>query len=648
MAARRRRAEKDEAKPKTQLETDHAFVKQQFLDADNSTLDERAEGKTAREYFDNKHWTEEERKIIEARGQQAYADNKFKDKVEYMLGMERKSRTDPKAYPRTAEDEGGADAATDALRYVADENMFNYVRSDAAENMFIEGRGAIEIIVDKKYGGKIPKICVKHIRWDRAYADPHSMKGDYSDASYKGIITWMDLEVAKRKWSSKIDILEASFSQTGPVSTTADDKPQFVIKSGDRKRVQIFEHYYIHDGGEWWFCKFCGGGFLEEPKVSAYEDENGEPSCPIEIQAMYREGDTGIAYGMFRRLKDLQDNWNKRGSKALHLLQSNQIIMESGAAGADPDAIDKVRREASRPDGVIEYQNGMKLEINKNMDLSQAHVQLMLLAGQALDITGPNAALAGQTGSISGRAKQIDQQGGLVAIDKPFDAIKYLTLRVYRQVWNRITQFWTAETWIRVRGEEQLKFVALNRKVTRAEMLASDLKGRDMPDDEKAQILKKIMADPRAQEPIVLNDVSKLDVDITIDDSPDVLTLQQETFSTLGELAKTGMVKISPRALIQAAPLRASDKRKMLDEQDGANDPMQAQMAQMQIEMAQLAKTNAEFKNMLLEVQIHRTAKEAEKIDATTKETMIDSTVKVAEFISPETPAAPKTSVAVN
>lgn len=646
----RRLRKQEEAKPKTQLETDHAHVKEQFLDADNSTISERAEGKTARDYFDNKQWTDEEIKIIEARGQPVITDNKVKDKVEYLLGMERKARTDPKAYPRTAEDEGGADAATDALRFVADDNMFNYVRSDAAENMFIEGRGGIEIIVDKKYGGKIPKICVKHIRWDRLYADPHSMKADYSDASYKGIITWMDLEVAlaKPEWKDKKDILEASFANSGPTSSTADDKPaQFVIKTGNRKRIQIFEHYYLKDG-EWWYCKFCGGGFLEEPKVSAYEDENGEPSCPIEIQAMYREGDTGIAYGVIRRYKDLQDDWNKRRSKSLHLLNTNQVIMESGAAGSDPEAVATIRKEAARPDGVLEMLPGMKLEINKNLDVSQGNVQMMMLTGQSLDATGPNAALAGQTGSISGRAKQIDQQGGLVAIDKPFDAIKYLTLRVYRQIWNRITQFWTAETWIRVRGEEQLKFVALNRKVTRAEVIASELKGSDMPDEEKAAILKQIAADPQYQEPIVLNDVSTLDVDITIDDSPDVLTLQQETFSTLGELAKTGAVQIPPSALIEAAPLRSSVKRKMLDAVSGAKDPMQAQMAQMQMEMAQLAKANAEFKNMLLEAQIHKAAKEAEKIDATTKETLVDSTVKVATYINPETPAAPKTSVAVN
>lgn len=633
-----------EEKPKATSEDDHALVKQQFLDSENSTLTERDEGQTHRAYYDGKQWTDEEVTEIEFRGQSVITDNKIKDKVEYLLGMERKTRTDPKAYPRNARDEASADAATDALRYVADDNMFNYVRSDAAENMFIEGRGAIEIIIDKKYGGKIPKICLRHIRWDRCYADPHSMKCDYSDASYKGIITWMDYDTAVARWPDSRAELDNSFNASETQTETYDDKPRFFINTLNRKRVQIFEHYYLK-GDKWWFCKFVAGGFIEKPKPSAYLDEHGEPECPIEMQAMYREGESGQSYGVIRRYKDLQDDWNKRRSKSLHLLNVNQVEMEDGAAGNNPEAIENIRREAARPDGVLTTLPGMKLTINKNLDLSSGHVQLMMLTGQSLDATGPNAALAGQTGSISGRAKQIDQQGGLVQIDKPFDSIKFLTLRVYRQIWNRVKQFWTAETWIRVRDDEQLKFVALNRKVTRGEVIADELKSADIPDEEKAEILEMIAADPQYQQPVVLNNVAEIDVDITIDESPDVLTLQQEQFGTLAELAKSGL-PIPPKALIEASSLR--NKRKILDAMSGANDPMQQQMAQMQQQLAQLELSNKQMQGMLLEAQVRKTVTEAEKNAAATVESQVDASVKIAQFIAPEMPAAPKTQVSVN
>lgn len=615
------------------------LVKQQFVDADDATIDERAEGDTARDYVDGKQWTAEEEKILADRGQPVVTDNKIKDKIEYLLGMERKQRTDPKAYPRnTPTDEGGADAATDALRYVADSNHWNYVRSDAADSMFVEGRAGIEIIVEKKLSrgsSGVPKIRQNSIPWDRLYVDPASMRTDYADKGFVGTVTWMDHDTAIAKWPGKKAEIEASYEIPTGSSQTFEDKPRWFTNTAGRKRVQVFDHYYLQKG-EWWHCKFVAGGFVEEPAVSAYEDEEGEPDCPIEVQAMYRERKSGRAYGAVRRLKDLQDDWNKRRSKSLHLLNTNQIVMEDGAAGSNDDSLARLRKEAARPDGVIQRVPGMELEIVNGRDLAAGHIQLMMLTGASLDATGPNAALSGNTGSISGRAKQIDQQGGLVAIDKPFDSIKFLSLRVYRHTWNRIRQFWTEEHWIRVRDEEHLKFIALNRKVTKAEIMAAELKNADMPDEEKAAILQRIATDPQYQETVVLNNVAEIDVDITIDESPDVMTLQQEQFAILADLAKGG-VAIPPKALIEASALR--NKRKILDAMGGGDDPQQQAIAALQQKMGEL-------EAMLKEAQIRKTISEVQKNEAATAESVVDAAVKTAEFIT--APATPKTQVSVN
>ena len=40
--------------------------------------------------------------------------------------MERKARTDPKAFARTPAEEDRADAATQCLRYIADDNSSRY------------------------------------------------------------------------------------------------------------------------------------------------------------------------------------------------------------------------------------------------------------------------------------------------------------------------------------------------------------------------------------------------------------------------------------------------------------------------------------------------------------------------------------------
>lgn len=641
----------DEAKPQSS-DDNLSLVRRQFTDAMDSSVEERTEAEEHRRYYDNIQWSEAERKVLAGRGQPVVTDNKIKDKILYLLGMERKTRTDPKAYPRNRGDEESADAATDALRYVGDDNLFNYVRSDASENMFIEGRGAVEIVVDKKArGGEIPKIALRHIPWDRVYVDPHSLKCDYSDKSYIGTITWMDDEDAFARWSDKKEVIQTSFDDAPVAGSSFEDKPRWIINTTTRKRIQVFQHYYKRRG-KWWYCEFVWGGFLKSPAESAYQDDSGDPECPIEMQAMYREGETGRAYSDIRRMKDLQDEWNKRGSKALHLLNVNQVIMEDGAAAGDEGdsakAIEKVRKEAARPDGVLTVLPGMKLEIVKNTDLSSGNLQMMQMRGAALDMTGPNAALAGQTGHVSGRAKELDQQGGLVAIDRPFDSIKYLTLRIYRQVWNRITQFWTAETWIRVRDEDQLEYVALNRKTTRAEIIAERLKTSAMEDQEKQQIIAHLMQDPEMHKPYVHNNVAELDVDITIDDSPDVVTLQNEQFGILAELAKSGAVQIPARALIEASSLRSATKRKILDMMSGANDPAQAAMAKMQQQMQELQMQTLQLKNALLESQVHKTQADAMKSTAASHESDVDSSVKLATFLSPPEPTGPAGAKAGN
>lgn len=611
--------------PVAELEQALSDVRQDFLDSEKESSEERAESAQARDYNDGKQWTEKEAKILRDRGQPIVVDNKIKDKNEYMLGMERKSRTDPKAFPRNQKtDEAQADAATDALRYVCDDNLWPFVCSAFAEEMFIESRGSIEILIDPESQGPVPKVLVRDIPMDRTYVDPRSRRCDYSDARYKGIVVWMDEDEAVAQWPAKKAEIEASFDQSLVNEETYEDRPYFYAGTGTRRRVQAFEHYYLK-GKEWWYCKFVAGGFLEEPKPSAYLDsDTGKPSCPIEMQALYREKRSGAAYSLFRRYKDLQDEWNKRRSKALHLLNVMKIIIEKGAAGSDKGALNKLRKELARPDGVLELVPGMKWEILDGLNMSEAHLKMMLLAGESLRSTGPNAALAGDTGDMSGRAKQLDQQGGMVQIDYPFDAVRYMKLRVYRHIWSRIKQFWTDEAWIRIRDEEHVKFMALNRRTTRGEVAAEALKTADMPEEEKLQKIAAIAADPKMQEPIVVNPIGQIDVDITIDDAPDVVSLQQEQFDTLARLAESGKVPIPPKALIEASSLR--NKRKILDALTGENDPMQQKMAALEVRQKEL-------ETMVQEATAALTQAKAKQADAAADESITDAAIKTAEFL---------------
>jgi len=568
------------------------FVHQFNLSAD-TTRDARKQAQIHRDYYDGKQWSDEEVEVLCRRGQPAITDNRIKDKIEYLLGLERQTRTDPKAFPRTPQDDPGADAATDALRYVADCNHFPQTKSKVFENMTVEGFGGAEVIVDNdqtygKSGNK--KVVIRYIRWDRLYYDGHSLLPDFSDSRYQGIVKWMDLDEAKvtyPKIGGAFDLFTSqSFTQP---TDTYDERPRWFDRG--RKRVQILEHYYKQGDG-WYRVVFSRVGIIEGPEKSVYLDaETGKPECPLILQSLYVDRN-GNRYGVVKRYKDLQDEINKRRSKSLHLLSVNQATAEKGAV----DDIESARRELARPDGFLEYTPGMKLEIRENADLAEGQFKLLQEAIVALSGTGPNEALLGNTGDISGRAKQVDQQGGAIQLGILTDSLRYWQKRVMIATWSRIKQFWTGEMWVRITDDENSRFLALNSSYP--------------PEHPHVQ---KGMAQPGAP----MNNVSEMDVDIIIDESPDVVTVQQEQFQQLVDLAKGG-VPIPPQAIIQASNLR--NKQQVLDAMsgklpDGTEIPPQVQQMlqqkEQQIQQITQAQQQKAQEQMQQEQQLQQQVAEA-------------------------------------
>jgi hypothetical protein len=511
---------------------------------------------------------------LRARKQPALTDNKLKDKIDYMIGLEINSRTDPKAFPRTPKHEQDAEAITDALRFVGDSQDFPKVRSDVAENIFVEGVGGAEIYVKKVKDGI--DVCIKRNRYERQYWDPFSSERDFSDARFLGTFVWMSVAAAEEKWPALKDVWESTGAEmrSGGMGSSDADRPQDTPHI-DRvaKRVRIIEQYFIREG-EWWRAKFVKNGWIEEPEKSAYLDDDNEPEHPYAWGSAYVDKDNK-RYGVVRRYKSLQDELNHRKSKSLHLLNTNGVVLDDGAV-AD---VQKLRKELAKPDFVIEKVPGMELEIHKNLDLSAGHFQMMQETREALSIIGPKA-ISNVTPSQSGRAKQLDRQTDALELGRLFDHLRYLQKQVYRKVWHRIKQYWTEEKWVRIRDDEGApKFVALNRPITAAEMVQI-AQANGMPlHPELVQIAALTPTRTMAKR----NDVTQLDVDIVIDEMPDVVTLQQEQFADLITLAQAGVI-FPPDVYLDASNLR--NKKGLKEKLKGGEDPQAQAVAQAQAELA--------------------------------------------------------------
>jgi hypothetical protein len=613
--------------------------------AEWASVEARQLSERDRDYYDNDQLTAEEIAVLRARGQPPLVFNRIAPKIDTVIGTEIKMRTDPKAYPRTPREDTAAESATDAMRFVCDDNGWPYEKSQAYRNMCIEGTGGAEVRVERRPNGKI-RIIIEHVPWDRSFWDPRSRYEDFRDAKYFGTVLWMDLEdaLAKPEWQDKQEELEAAINDSGSMDDTYDDRPRYgvwVDTDHGRKRVKICQIQW-KQGRDWYVATFTRGAFIEEPRKSPYVNEHGE-SIPCLVLQSAKINRKNERYGIVRALIGPQDEVNKRRSKALHAMSTRQVVAERGAV----DDVAKAQQQVARPDGYIEVMPGRKFEIQPNTDMSVAHVQLYQDAKNEIDNIGANAALAGKdTGVESGRAIMARQQSGLTELQIIFDNLRWFSLRVYRQVWYAIRQFWQDETWIRVRdSDEHMRWVALNRRVTLGEWLQSQgidpmqyvaMKWqRMMP----ANVIPMPGMQPMAPDPSIVqamlsevvdveNTTAELDVDVVIEEAPDTVVLQQEQYEALTDLVRAGM-QIPPEALIEASALR--NKKRVLELMKGGGaSPQEQQQAQaMQQKAMAMQEAAAQLELQQKAADVEQTQAETVKIKADTAATVTGAKVEI-------------------
>jgi hypothetical protein len=563
-----------------------------FEEAEDTGREARLRSERCRDYYNNLQLTPAEIAALKKRGQPPIYVNYIQRKVDTICGLEIRSRSDPKAFPRNPVDEQESEAATDSLRYVADQNKFQNTRSEVYNDILVEGYGGADVTVEEMPNGD-RMVRATRIPWDRIVFDPHSRQLDFSDVKYKGIVIWMDGDEAKDKWPNYTDSIDGTLSTSS--SETYDDRPRYgTWCDSKRKRVRVVQMHY-KEGDDWFVCTYTKGGFLEPPMVSPYVDKFGRSISSLHLRSAYVDRENN-RYGHVEGLIPLQDEINKRRSKSLHLLSQRQTW---GNKRALLDTA-KAKVELAKPDGHVEMNDGA--EFGKDFgviptgDMANGQIELMQQALAEMNATGANAAMQGKDErSQSGVALQTRIQAGAVELEPLAAGLREWTREIYEAMWMRVRQFWTEEKWVRVTDDERnIKFVGLNKKVTLGDKLAQ------LPPEEQKQMAQQLGLsgpyDPRLKEVVdVENNVTGLDVDIVVEEGPDMASLQSEQFELLAGLAKNG-VPIPPKALVQASAIRNKDA--ILDEmeQGGIPPETQKQMAEMQQQLQALQQENQQLK----------------------------------------------------
>jgi hypothetical protein len=531
------------------LDARHTRLIEWFEEAERSSMDERALSERDRDYVDCDQWTTAERNELRRRNQPAIQINYCRRKVDLLRGLERKARTDPKAFPRTPTEEDRADAATQVLRYITEDTDFQVTRSAVFDNVLVEGYGGVEMsLADDGAGGA--DVTIMPVPWDRIWKDPHSRALDFSDARYLGTVIWMDRDQLLEMYPGADDVVEDSFDPQ--YSDTYGDRPGKIAWSdNNRVRVRVVQCHWS-ERGIWWDATFTRAGFLVEPMTHSWcRDKRGRSDCRLTLLSGYIDRQNR-RYGMVRDLISIQDEINKRRSKALHLLSVSQVIAEEGAVRD----VDATRREVARPDGYIQVAPGMRFDIEHGADLATGQFELLKHATEEMQLSGPNASMSGtDSKELSGRAILAQQAGGAVQNEPLADALRMWSRRVYEKAWMAARAVWTAGKWVRVTDDlGSTRWVGINQKVTLADELAN------MPDQQRAMVMQRmgiVPGDPRLQQVIrTENDITHLDVDIAVEEGMDIPSMQAETFQSLVQIASIQPGLIPGDVLIAASSLR--------------------------------------------------------------------------------------------
>lgn len=526
-----------------------------------------------RRYYDGKLDREMER-TLRGKKQPTFTINRVRPGVEGMVGVVERGKSDPRAYPRTPQDEGSSEVATDTLRYVCDVNRWQQMKLDAFRNICVEGSAAILTEVDDQL-----EVRFRRIRFEEFFYDPYSRELDFSDASYMGVAKWQYVDEVAAAYPDKEAQLRVACSEGDYGDSTWNDRPddQSSMWSDPRRKRLLVVEMYKRERGTWLKCVFVGRLKLEEGE-SPYRGNDDRPCNPIEARSAYID-DENIRYSPVADMVGPQDEINVYRRKAAHFATFRQLQeTDPVAAYADPE---EARREAAKPDGVIPPGYGVVPNDKFSMDMS-----LLQEAKGEIERLGPNPAILGRSNSTSGRQDLVRQQAGLTELAHLFAGLDDLELRIYRQAWARVRQFWTEPKFVRVTDDENVvQFIQINEPVLVGHVPAFD------------PTTGQVVMQPQYE---VRNAVAQMGVDIIVDSTPDTANVQQEQYNSLVELAKVGALGQNPGPfLLKASSL--PKKRELLEELEKSSptqQPNPAQEAAMALEMrekeAGIAKTEAE------------------------------------------------------
>lgn len=432
------------------------------------------------DFYDNLQWDEQDIMELQDRGQAALVFNEIAPTVDWIIGTEKRTRVDFKVMPRAEDDVTNADIKTKTLKYLSDVNQTAFSRSLA----FAEAvKAGVSFVEDGARGDPTEEpVFSGHESWRNCIWDSSGKKRDGTDWRYFYRWKWVDLDIAIAMFPDRESKLRRAAVSANLWGNEEDDDFWYLGQRYQARDVQgriIGSRSYLSDTAlvdnrrarvkliEAWYRMperrqvvrghlYNGQPFdpdnetmvraALEGVISLYDQlslrvhvaimtesdllqemaspyrHNRFPFTPIWCYIRARDG---MPYGVIRRIRDLQEDLNKRASKALWQVSSNQVVADLDAVEGTGLTWDDMREEAARPDALITVKKGARFEFRDAVNAMKADAEIRLQEMRSHSIRNAGGVtddnLGRKTNAISGEAIRARQLQGSVTTAEIFD-----------------------------------------------------------------------------------------------------------------------------------------------------------------------------------------------------------------------------------
>ena len=523
------------------------------------------------QYKQGDQWTAAEKAVLKERGQPDTVNNQVRVTIDRLVGQFVKQRTRIGFRGRNPQDDPSAQALTDVFLFIKQNNQMEYEEREMAEDGFTGGIGVEEVYVEFNEMYE-PDIIVRHEDALNIFPDPESRRYNWNeDARFICRQKWMDVEEVKERYpemAGKVSAAASSGQADGLLGRT-DALQGKVYFDDKRERMRLVDCWYRVNTMT--RLLFYQGQLVETASIGKREaarmqKDGAQPADRMNSTIhmgtfsaglLFEHKETDRKYYPFvpyyaNRMKSgepyapiltalpLQDAINKRESKAIHLLSTNQAIFQTNSVADKAE----LAAEKAKPDGLIEVRNLEQFQLHNNVELAVTQYNMHNDAKMAFrQVVGVNPEALGEKSEVRSGVGIARKQSMTDLIVLPlFDNFRRTRVILAKVILELIQKYYTQE---------------------KVFSITDDLG--------KARVIAINSADPATGE--VMNPIKQGVYDVVVEEMPDVTTIQEEQLQILTQSLPqmlpfgVGWAKI----LFQMSDLR--NKEELIKQIDAMSQP---------------------------------------------------------------------------